>query len=214
MMTRKQVVVLVTLALGVFMGALDMSIVSRAFTTLQKTFGVPADTLTWALTLYTLVYVVSQPLCGRVSDLFGRKWIYTACVGLFGLGSLICGLSPALPVFLVGRAVQAGGAGPVPSSGWLALPRTPCCAKTARICQTKAQDSPRHIPLLTVQLSREAFFHRATVTRRDDHEQSRYPNNFERFVGRWNERRRGAASARRRLESRSRRAGDRRDHGY
>lgn len=112
-MTRKQVIVLITLALGVFMGALDMSIVSPAFTTLENTFAVPANIITWTITIYTLVYVISQPLTGKISDLYGRKWVYILCVGLFGTGSLICGLSFNLPTFLVGRAIQAWGAGGV-----------------------------------------------------------------------------------------------------
>jgi EmrB/QacA subfamily drug resistance transporter len=110
-MTRKQVMILITLALGVFMGALDMSIVSPAFTTLESAFAEPANIITWAITMYTLVYVVSQPLTGKVSDLYSRKWVYVLCVGLFGAGSLICGFSSGLPMFLLGRAVQAWGAG-------------------------------------------------------------------------------------------------------
>src|SRR5579885_989093 len=112
-MTRKQLIILITLALGVFMGALDMSIVSPAFTTLESTFAVPANIITWAITIYTLVYVVSQPLMGKISDLYGRKWIYIACVALFGIGSFICSLSSHFSVFLIGRAIQAWGAGGV-----------------------------------------------------------------------------------------------------
>ena len=110
-MTRKQIIVLITLALGVFMGALDMSIVSPAFTTLENTFAVPANVITWTITIYTLVYVISQPLTGKISDLYGRKWIYILCVALFGIGSLFCALSPDLRTFLIGRALQAWGAG-------------------------------------------------------------------------------------------------------
>lgn len=114
MITRKQqIFLLVTLALGVFMGALDMSILSPAFVTLQHTFQVNASAITWVVTTYTLVYVVSQPLTARCSDLYGRKWIYVLCVGLFGLGSLLCGLSSTLPMFLLGRVIQATGAGGV-----------------------------------------------------------------------------------------------------
>ncbi len=109
----KQTFILVTLALGVFMGALDMSIVSPAFTTLQQTFRVTSNTITWVFTTYTLVYIVSQPLTAKTSDRYGRRWVYVTCVGLFGLGSLICGLASSLPVFLFGRAIQAVGAGGV-----------------------------------------------------------------------------------------------------
>ena len=111
--TRTQRLILITLAIGVFMGALDMSILSPAYLTLQKTFSVAANTITWVVTIYALVYVVCQPLIAKLSDLYGRKWLYIACVGLFGGGSLLCGLSNSFPLFLLGRAIQACGAGGV-----------------------------------------------------------------------------------------------------
>ncbi len=112
-MSRKQTGILVTLLLGVFMGALDIFIIAPALSAIQSGLHVTPRLVTWTITAYTLVLVVSQPLVAKLSDLYGRRWIYCACVTLFGAGSLLCALSHGFAPFIVGRSVQAVGAGGV-----------------------------------------------------------------------------------------------------
>lgn len=110
-MDRKQQAVLITVLLGVFMGALDITIVAPAFPVLEEAFGAPARDMSWTLTVYVLVNIVSMPLMARLSDVYGRRAIYTLDVVLFGAGSLLAASAPDLGVFLVGRGIQAAGAG-------------------------------------------------------------------------------------------------------
>ncbi len=104
--------------LGIFMGAIDTGIVSPARTIIQGMLGVDEKTGIWMITIYTLAYAAVIPISGKLADRYGRKYIYVASVGLFGLGSLICGLSNlagSFPLLLVGRVVQAlGGGGIMP----------------------------------------------------------------------------------------------------
>jgi EmrB/QacA subfamily drug resistance transporter len=108
---RKQKLILVTVLLGVFMGALDITIVAPAFPALGAAFGATARDMSWALTVYVLVNIVAMPFMARLSDIYGRRAIYTLDVVLFGAGSLLAASAPDLGVFLLGRAVQAAGAG-------------------------------------------------------------------------------------------------------
>lgn len=108
---RKQKLVLLTVLLGVFMGALDITIVAPAFPALGEVFGASARNMSWALTVYVLVNIVAMPFMARLSDIYGRRAIYTLDVVLFGAGSLLAASAPDLGVFLLGRAVQAAGAG-------------------------------------------------------------------------------------------------------
>lgn len=110
-MTRKQVWILVTLLLGTFMGALDIFVVAPALATIQVGLHTTPRLITWAFTAYTLVLVVSQPFVAKLSDLYGRRWVYLACVALFGAGSALCATSSDFAPFIIGRAVQALGAG-------------------------------------------------------------------------------------------------------
>ncbi|MBA3823132.1 MAG: MFS transporter [Ktedonobacterales bacterium] len=112
-MTRKQIWILVTLLLGTFMGALDIFVVAPALSTIQAGLHTTPRAITWAFTAYTLVLVVSQPFVAKLSDLYGRRWVYLACVTLFGAGSALCATSSDFAPFIIGRAVQALGAGGV-----------------------------------------------------------------------------------------------------
>src|SRR6185437_13565137 len=110
-MARNQGWIIVTLLLGVFMGALDIFIVAPALGAIQTGLDVPARLITWSFTAYTLVLVVTQPFVAKLSDLYGRRWIYAGCVALFGAGSALCATSHAFAPFIIGRCVQAIGAG-------------------------------------------------------------------------------------------------------
>lgn len=110
-MSRKQVWVLVTLLLGVFMGALDIFIVSPALAAIQAGLAISPRLITWSITAYTLGLVVTQPFVAKLSDRSGRRWVYVACVALFGAGSLLCAVAPSFGPFIVGRCLQAVGAG-------------------------------------------------------------------------------------------------------
>jgi MFS family permease len=109
--TRAQWALLGALMLGIFMGALDISIVSPALPVIAQKLAVNARALPWIITFYILVYVVSTPLMSVLSDRFGRKKIFLFNVAIFGLGSLWAALSPGFVHLLSARAIQALGAG-------------------------------------------------------------------------------------------------------
>ncbi|KNY29387.1 MFS transporter [Pseudobacteroides cellulosolvens] len=103
---------------GIFMGAIDTGIVTPARTVIQNNLMVDDKTGIWMITIYTLAYAASIPIMGKMADKYGRKYIYLTSIFLFGLGSLICGLSQDIgnfSVLLAGRVIQAlGGGGIVP----------------------------------------------------------------------------------------------------
>ncbi len=100
-----------TLALGVFAGALDLSILAPALPALGRDFGVQTSDLAWVFTLYLLVTVISIALAGTFADRYGRRPIYLLCISLFALGSMLAIAAPAYWVFLLARVIQALGAG-------------------------------------------------------------------------------------------------------
>ncbi len=112
------VLIMILYLAGIFMGAIDTGIVTPARTIIQNELGVSAQTGIWMITIYTLAYAASVPIMGKLADKFGRKYIYITCITLFGLGSLLCGLSGSFggfPMLIVARVIQAiGGGGIVP----------------------------------------------------------------------------------------------------
>ena len=96
---------------GVFMGALDIAIVGPALPALQDEFGVDSRALSWVFNLYILFGLLGAPLMAKLSDRHGRRAIYMADVALFAAGSAMVAVAPSFPLLLLGRAVQAFGAG-------------------------------------------------------------------------------------------------------
>jgi MFS family permease len=100
-----------TLSLGVFAGALDLSVLSPALPALGRDFQVATGDLAWVFTLYLLVTVLSIALASTLADRYGRRPIYLACLSLFAVGSVVAITAPTYHAFLAARAIQALGAG-------------------------------------------------------------------------------------------------------
>lgn len=100
-----------TLSLGVFAGALDLSVLSPALPALGRDFGVQIGDLAWVFTIYLLVTVLSITFASALADHYGRRPVYLACIALFAAGSVVAITAPNYSVFLVARAIQALGAG-------------------------------------------------------------------------------------------------------
>lgn len=100
--------------LGIFMGAIDTGIITPARTVIQSQLGVDEATGIWMITIYTLAYAAAIPVMGKLADRSGRKPIYLLAIVLFGVGSLLCGLSQdvgSYEMLIASRALQAVGAG-------------------------------------------------------------------------------------------------------
>ncbi|HEY3676391.1 MAG TPA: MFS transporter [Candidatus Tumulicola sp.] len=102
---------LATLALGVFAGALDLSVLSPALPALGHDFNIQTADLAWVFTLYLLVTVISIAVASALADRFGRRPAYLGCIALFAIGSIVAMAAPNYGIFLFARALQALGAG-------------------------------------------------------------------------------------------------------
>ncbi|HWE71403.1 MAG TPA: DHA2 family efflux MFS transporter permease subunit, partial [Acidimicrobiales bacterium] len=96
--------------IGAFMGQLDASIVTQAFPTLERSFGVGVGPVTWVGLSYLLVLVATVAAVGRFADMFGRKLLYIYGFLIFIAGSALCALAPNLSVLCGFRVLQAVGA--------------------------------------------------------------------------------------------------------
>jgi EmrB/QacA subfamily drug resistance transporter len=102
---------ILSLAVGTFMSALDTSVVNIALPVMQSWFHVPLSSVEWVVTSYLLVVSSLLLLFGRCSDLFGHRRVYLIGFGVFTAGSLLCGLSSGIGMLIACRAAQAlGGA--------------------------------------------------------------------------------------------------------
>jgi len=108
---RSNLPLLLTLGLGVFLGALDLSVLAPALPALGKEFSVATGDLSWVFTLYLLVNIVGIAVMSTLADRYGRRPVYAACVAIFVGGSALAVVAHDYGVFLLARAIQAFGAG-------------------------------------------------------------------------------------------------------
>lgn len=122
-MQRKwQVLCLVSVA--VFMASLDLFIVNIALPDIQTGLGhASLSSVSWVLNAYAIVFAALLVPAGRLADRFGRKAFFESGLVVFTGASLLCALSPSLPVLVTARIVQAVGAAALfPTSLALLLP--------------------------------------------------------------------------------------------
>ncbi len=96
---------------GSIMGVLDSTIVNVALPQIQGSVGASLQEITWLATGYTIAAVLLMPLVAFLGRRFGQKRVYLFCLGLFLLGSALCGLSRTLPALIACRVLQGLGGG-------------------------------------------------------------------------------------------------------
>jgi DHA2 family multidrug resistance protein len=103
--------VAVVVTLATFMELLDTAIANVALPHIAGGLAVSYDESTWVLTSYLVSNAVVLPLSAWLSRVFGRKRYYMACVFLFTVSSLLCGLAPSLGLLIFFRVLQGVGGG-------------------------------------------------------------------------------------------------------
>jgi EmrB/QacA subfamily drug resistance transporter len=102
--------VFAALMLGMFLAALDQTIVATALPTIVGELG-GLNHLSWVVTAYLLASTVSTPIYGKLGDMYGRKPVFLAAILIFLGGSMLAGLSQSMGQLIGFRALQGVGAG-------------------------------------------------------------------------------------------------------
>jgi EmrB/QacA subfamily drug resistance transporter len=110
-LTHRQIVtILIGLMTGMFLAALDQTIVATAVRTI-------ADDLqglqhqAWVTTAYLITSTIVTPIYGKLGDIYGRKRLFTTAITIFLIGSVLCAFATSMETLAVYRAVQGLGAG-------------------------------------------------------------------------------------------------------
>jgi EmrB/QacA subfamily drug resistance transporter len=107
---REKMEILFAVMLGLFLGALDQTIVGPALPTIATDLN-GNDYYVWAVTAYLLTSTISVPFWGKLSDLYGRKPIFMIGIVIFLIGSALSGLSQNMAMLILFRGIQGIGAG-------------------------------------------------------------------------------------------------------
>ncbi len=102
--------VFAALMLGMFLAALDQTIVSTALPTIVGDLG-GLQHLSWVVTSYLVASTASTPLYGKLGDLYGRKPLFLTAIVIFLVGSALSGASTSMTQLILFRGIQGIGAG-------------------------------------------------------------------------------------------------------
>ncbi|MGI8486802.1 MAG: MFS transporter, partial [Thermomicrobiales bacterium] len=129
----------------VLLGAIDLTVIAAILPRMIIDLGVNTsdiDRYIWIVSGYLIAYIVAIPIVGRVSDHVGRKLTFLACLGIFLIGSIVCGLSQSLDGLIIGRSIQGfGGGGLLPVALALTIDNFPRGKRLAGIGLVSAVDT-------------------------------------------------------------------------
>ena len=108
---RQHLPLMIVIMLGMFLAVLNQTLLNVAIPSLINEFNVTASTAQWLLTGYMLVNGILIPFSAYLVDRYGIRRLFIASMVFFTAGSLICGLAATFSMMLIGRLIQAVGAG-------------------------------------------------------------------------------------------------------
>ncbi|HEX8398367.1 MAG TPA: MDR family MFS transporter [Pyrinomonadaceae bacterium] len=110
MSVRRRWAVTAGIMTGMFLAALEATVVGTAMPTVIASLG-GLNHYSWVFSAYLITSTVTVPVWGKLSDLYGRRIIYQIGIAVFLLGSVLSGLSGSMTQLIVFRAIQGLGAG-------------------------------------------------------------------------------------------------------
>jgi len=107
---RNKLSVMVSIVVAMLVASMDTTIMNTTMPIIAKELG-GFSLYAWSFASYMITTTVLSPIAGRLSDLFGRKKVFSVGILLFMVGSLLCGMSQQMVQLVLFRAVQGVGAG-------------------------------------------------------------------------------------------------------
>jgi EmrB/QacA subfamily drug resistance transporter len=110
MSSRQRWFVVIGVMTGMFVAALEATVVGTAMPTVIASLG-GLSHYSWVFSAYIVTSTVTVPVWGKLSDLYGRRLLYQIGIAVFIIGSMLSGMATSMPQLIVFRAIQGLGAG-------------------------------------------------------------------------------------------------------
>ena len=109
--TRKEITVIGIVLAGAFLAILNQTVLSPALPKLMDAFSISAGTAQWVTSIYMLVNGIMVPITGFLIDRFSTRKLFFVSLMSFIVGTALCAGAPTFELLIVGRVLQAAGAG-------------------------------------------------------------------------------------------------------
>jgi EmrB/QacA subfamily drug resistance transporter len=117
---RQVTVAYIGTMLSMFLGSIFMTITATAMPTIITDLG-GFSQYTWVFTSYIIAETVSLPISGKLSDMYGRKWVFVFGMSAFIVGSFLSGISQSMTQLIIFRAFQGIGFGVISALGFIVI---------------------------------------------------------------------------------------------
>jgi drug resistance transporter, EmrB/QacA subfamily len=108
---KSRTILMAVLLSGAFAAILNQTLLATAIPHIMTDLNLDADVAQWLQSVFMLVNGIMIPITAFLINKFSTRTLFFTAMSLFGIGTLICGISPSFPVLLTGRILQAAGAG-------------------------------------------------------------------------------------------------------
>jgi EmrB/QacA subfamily drug resistance transporter len=112
MSSRQRWFVVIGVMTGMFVAALEATVVGTAMPTVIASLG-GLSHYSWVFSAYIVTSTVTVPVWGKLSDLYGRRLMYQLGIVVFLIGSMLSGMAMTMPQLIIFRAIQGLGAGAI-----------------------------------------------------------------------------------------------------
>lgn len=101
--------IIYSLLLGAILVPINSTMIAVALSSISTYYDQSISNITWVVTIYLIVMAVTQPIAGKLGDIYGHRRMYLTGVTLFLIGSIGCALAPNLAYLIIFRSIQAAG---------------------------------------------------------------------------------------------------------
>src|SRR5690625_1914591 len=108
---KKRTILMDVLLSGAFAAILNQTLLATAIPHIMADLNLDADVAQWLQSVFMLVNGIMIPITAFLINKFSTRALFFTAMSLFGIGTLVCGISPNFSVLLTGRILQAAGAG-------------------------------------------------------------------------------------------------------
>lgn len=109
MSKRKELILIISLLIGTFLVPINSTMIAVALSTISAHFNEPLANISWVVTIYLIVMAITQPIAGKLGDIYGNRNVYLWGVLFFLVASLGCIFANNLILLIAFRALQAVG---------------------------------------------------------------------------------------------------------
>ncbi|SDH44679.1 MDR family MFS transporter [Alteribacillus bidgolensis] len=107
----KKIPIMTALMIGAFVAILNQTLLATAIPPIMKDLQISANTAQWLTTIFMLVNGIMIPITAFLVETFTTRKLFLTAISTFAAGTLICAAAPNFSVLMIGRIIQAGGAG-------------------------------------------------------------------------------------------------------